>query len=53
MNTIFSTTTKNYDTISIVSTQKGWYDVYLNNKFVSQSISLYEAYNEVESQLSL
>lgn len=53
MNTIFSTTTKNYDTISIVITQDDWYEVYFNNTVISQCISLKMAYDDVESQLSL
>ena len=53
MSTIFSTTTKNFDTIQIIETDDSWYEVYFNNNFISQNISLSEAYNEVESQLSL
>ena len=53
MNTIFSTTTKNFDTIQIIETADGWYEVYFNNAFMSQSNSLSMAYDEVESQLSL
>ena len=53
MNTIFSTTTKNFDTIQIIETVDSWYEVYFNNAFVSQSISLSMAYDEVESQQSL
>ena len=53
MNTIFSTTTKNFDTIQIIETADGWYEVYFNNAFISQNISLSMAYCEVESQQSL
>ena len=53
MNTIFSTTTKNFDTIQIIETADGWYEVYFNNAFMSQCTSLSMAYDEVESQLSL
>ena len=53
MNTIFSTKTKNFDTIQIIETADSWYEVYFNNKFISQNISLSMAYDEVESQLSL
>mgnify|MGYP003595933224 CR=1 FL=1 len=53
MNTIFSTTTKNYDTISVVRTQDDWYEVYFNNTLISQHISLKIAYEDVENQLSL
>ena len=53
MNTIFSTATKNFDTIQIIETDDGWYEVYFNNNFISQCISLTMAYDEVESQLSL
>ena len=53
MNTIFSTKTKNFDTIQIIETDDSWYEVYFNNKFISQTISLSMAYDEVESQLSL
>ena len=53
MNTIFSTTTKNFDTIQIIETADGWYEVYFNNAFMSQSNSLLMAYDEVESQISL
>ena len=53
MTTIFSTTTQNFDTIQIIVTKDGWYEVYFNNKFISQCISLSMAYDEVESQLSL
>ena len=53
MNTIFSITTKNFDTIQITETVDGWYEVYFNNEFMSQCISLSMAYDEVESQLSL
>ncbi len=53
MNTIFSTTTKNFDTIQIIETTDGWYEVYFNNAFISQNISLSMAYGEVESQQSL
>ena len=53
MKTIFSTTTKNFDTIQIIETADGWYEVYFNNTFISQCISLTMAYDEAESQLSL
>ena len=53
MNTIFSTATKNFDTIQIIETADGWYEVYFNNTFISQNISLSMAYCEVESQQSL
>ena len=53
MNTIFSTTTKNFDTIEIIETADSWYEVYFNNVLMSQSISLSMAYDEVEYQLSL
>ena len=53
MNTIFSTTTKNFDTIQIIETTDSWFEVYFNNAFMSQCISLSMAYDEVESQLSL
>ena len=53
MNTIFSTVTKNFDTIQIIETAYGWYEVYFNNAFISQCISLSGAYDEVESQQSL
>ena len=53
MNTIFSTGTKNFDTIQIIETADSWYEVYFNNVFISQCISLSMAYDEVESQLSL
>ena len=53
MNAIFSTTTKNFDTIQIIITQDNWYEVYFNNKLISQNISLSMAYAEVEAQLSL
>ena len=53
MNTIFSTTTKNFDTIQIIETVDGWYEVYFNNAFMSQCISLSMAYEDVESQQSL
>ena len=53
MNKIFSITTKNFDTITIVSTKNDWYEVYFNNAFISQHMSLTMAYDEVESQLSL
>ena len=53
MNTSFSTTTKNFDTIQIIETTDGWYEVYFNNAYISQCISLSMAYDEVESQLSL
>lgn len=53
MNTIFSTATKNFDTIQIILTQDDWYEVYFNNKFISQNMSLSMAYDELESQLSL
>ena len=53
MNTIFNTITKNFDTIQIIETTDGWYEVYFNNAFISQNISLSMAYDEVEYQLSL
>ena len=53
MNTIFSTTTKNFDTIQIIETDDSWFEVNFNNAFMSQCISLSMAYDEVESQLSL
>ena len=53
MNTIFSTTTNNFDVIEIIRTQDGWYDVYFNGEFASQHISLSMAYVELEAQLSL
>ena len=53
MNTIFSTITKNFDTIQIIETADSWYEVHFNKKFISQCISLSMAYDEVESQLSL
>lgn len=53
MNTIFSTTTKNFDVIQIITTQDNWYEVYFNEEFISQNISLSMAYAEVEAQLSL
>ena len=53
MNTIFSTTTKNFDTIQIIETADGWYEVYFNNVFMSQCVSLSMTYDEVEAQLSL
>ena len=53
MNTIFRTTTKNFDVIQIIITQNDWYEVYFNDTFISQHISLSMAYAEVESQLSL
>ena len=53
MTTIFSTSTKNFDTIQIIKTVDSWYEVYFNNAFISQCISLSMAYDEVESQLSL
>ena len=53
MNTIFSTTTKNFDTIQIIETVDSWYEVYFNNVLTSQHISLSMAYDEVESQQSL
>ena len=53
MNTIFSITSKNFDTIQIIETADGWYEVYFNNAFISQHISLSMSYDEVESQLSL
>ena len=53
VNTIFSTITKNFDTIQIIETADGWYEVYFNNTFISQCISLTMAYDELESQLSL
>ena len=53
MNTIFNTTTTNFDTIKIIETADGWYEVYFNNALMSQCISLSMAYDEVESQLSL
>ncbi len=53
MTTIFTTTTKNFDTIQIIETAESWFEVYFNNAFISQSISLSMAFDEVESQLSL
>ena len=53
MNTIFSTTTKNFDTIQIIEAADSWFEVYFNNALMSQCISLSMAYDEVESQLSL
>ena len=53
MNTIFSTVTRNFDIIQIILTQDNWYEIYFNGKFISQTISLSMAYDEVESQLSL
>ena len=53
MTTIFSTSTQNFDTIQIIATEDGWYEVYFNNKFISQCISLSMAYAEAEVQLSL
>ena len=53
MNIIFSTITKNFDTIQIIETANNWYEVYFNNAFISQNISLSMAYCEVESQQSL
>ena len=53
MTTIFSTTTQNFDMIRIIVTKDGWYDVYFNEKFISQHISLSQAYDDVDSQLSL
>ena len=53
MTTIFSTTTRNFDTIQIIVTPDDWYEVYFNNTFISQYISLNMAYDEIESQLSL
>ena len=53
MNTIFSTTTKNFDTIQIIETVDSWYEVYFNNTFISQCLNLSMAYDEVESQQSL
>ena len=53
MNTIFSVTTKNFDTIQIIETVDSWYEVYFNNALISQNISLSMAYDEVESQQSL
>ena len=53
MNTIFSTATKNFDVIQIIITPDDWYEVYFNDKLISQNISLSMAYAEVESQLSL
>ena len=53
MSTIFSTITKNFDTIQIIETADSWYEVYFNNAFMSQCNSLSMAYDEVESQQSL
>ena len=53
MSTIFSTTTKNFDAIQIIETDDSWFEVYFNNEFISQCLSLPMAYDEVESQLSL
>ena len=53
MITVFTTTTKNYDLISIVMTNDEWYEVYFNNRLQQQCISLSEALREVEKQLSL
>ena len=53
MISIFITTTKNFDTIQIIITQDNWYEVYFNNKLISQHMSLTMAYAEVEAQLSL
>ena len=53
MNTVFTTTTKNYDVINIIVTNEDWYAVYFNNMLQQECISLSEALREVERQLSL
>ena len=53
MNTVFQTTNKNFDTISIIETSDNCFLTYFNDKIVAEDMTFSQALNEVERQVSL
>ena len=53
MNTIFQTTTKNFDVISIIETSDNYFFTCFNDQVVSEDMTFSQALREVEKQMSL
>lgn len=53
MNTIFQTTTKNFDVISVIETLDNYFLTCFNGKIVSEDMTFIQALHEVENQMSL